>query len=140
MENWRRVWREGLVPELAATGLEALRQGLRNDDKELIQGSTTFPPPLQLTQDCQVAGACAVGYAGWKSENLRTVGEVEEFFARACLAADQRLSEPAGCRWFLNWYDETPRAEMRRILLDELNQVLALKQDTYQKPSSILAA
>ncbi len=34
-------------------------------------------------------------------------------------------SEPAACRWFLNWYDETPRHEMRRCLLAEVNRVLA---------------
>jgi hypothetical protein len=56
---------------------------------------------------------------------LDTVAEVEEFFARACFETDQRLGEPAACRWFLNWYDETPREEMRRQLLAEVNRSLA---------------
>jgi hypothetical protein len=46
-------------------------------------------------------------------------------FARASFEADQRLGELAGCRWFLNWFDETPRAEMRRLLLAEVNRALA---------------
>jgi hypothetical protein len=58
---------------------------------------------------------------------LETVAEVEEFFARVCFEADQRLGEPAACRWFLNWYDEAPRAEMRRLLLAEVNRALALR-------------
>jgi hypothetical protein len=41
---------------------------------------------------------------------------------------DQRLGEPAACRWFLNWFDETPRDEMRRLLLPEVQQLLAERQ------------
>ena len=41
-----------------------------------------------------------------------------------CFAIDQRLGEPAGCRWFLNWFDETPRDEMRRLLLAEVARAL----------------
>ena len=56
-----------------------------------------------------------------------TVGQVEEFFAKACYQADQRLGEPAACRWFLNWFDNTPRAEMRRELLAEVELALAVR-------------
>lgn len=52
---------------------------------------------------------------------MKTIAEVEEGFARACFEADQILGEPAACRWLLNWYDDTPREEMRRELLGELN-------------------
>ena len=72
-------------------------------------------------QDWPVEAACALGYCGWQGDGLETVGEVEEFFARACFEADQRLGEPAACRWFLNWFDDTPRDEMRRELLAEVN-------------------
>jgi hypothetical protein len=66
-----------------------------------------------------------VGFCAWKGDGLETVAEVEEFFARVCFEADQVLGEPAACRWFLNWFDETPRDEMRRQLLPEVNRVLA---------------
>ena len=55
---------------------------------------------------------------------METVAEVEEFFARACFEADQCLGEPAACRWFLNWFDDTPRDEPRRQLLPEVNRLL----------------
>ena len=32
----------------------------------------------------------------------------------------ERLGEPAACRWFLNWFDDTPRDQMRRELLAEV--------------------
>jgi hypothetical protein len=128
MESWRKVWREGLAPLLSNAGLEALGRALVQDDPRLQQGATTTPPPLQCVQDWPVEAACAVGYCGWQGDGLETVGEVEEFFARMCFEIDQRLGEPAGCRWFLNWFDETPREEMRRQLLAEVHHALARRR------------
>lgn len=125
MESWRKVWREGMAPLLSTPGLEALQRALTTDDARLLQGVTTTPPPLQCVQDWPVEAACALGYCGWQGEGLETVAEVEEFFARMCFEIDQRLGEPAACRWFLNWFDETPRDEMRELLLDEVNRFLA---------------
>lgn len=124
MENWRLVWREGFVPVLSTAGLTALRGALIRDDPRLTQGSTTTPPPLMCVQDWPVEAACALGYCGWQGDQLERVGEVEEYFARACFDADARM-EPAACRWFLNWFDETPRDEMRRDLLAEVDLALA---------------
>lgn len=128
MDSWRKVWRDGMEPLISTEGLEALRQALRRDDPRLVQGATTTPPPLMCVQDWPVEAACALGFCAWQGDGLETVGEVEEFFARACFEADQRLGEPAGCRWFLNWYDETPREEMRRLLLEEVARSLALRR------------
>ena len=128
MESWRKVWRDGVVPLLSTEGLEALRRGLTDDDARLIQGATTTPPPLQCVQDWPVEAACGIGYCGWQGEGLETVAEVEEFFAKMCFEIDRNLGEPAGCRWFLNWFDETPRDEMRRELLAEVNRALALRR------------
>jgi hypothetical protein len=124
MESWRKVWRDGLAPQLSRAALAALRGGLMRDDPQLLQGATTSPPPLAYVQDWAVEAACALGYCGWQGEDLETVAEVEEFFARVCYEADQRLGEPAACRWFLNWYDDTPRAAVRRLLLAEVNRTL----------------
>lgn len=128
MEGWRKVWREGFVPVLSKLGLEALARVLKNDDKRLTQGSTTTPPPLMCVQDWPVEAACALGLCGWLGDGLSTVGEVEEHFARCCFEADQRLGEPAACRWFLNWHDDTPRNEMRELLLAEVELALREKQ------------
>ena len=125
MERWKQVWREGFTPFLPTEGLLALRDALETDDPRLTQGSTTTPPPLLCVQDWLVEAACALGFCGWQGQALGTVGEVEEFFARICFEADQRLGEPAACRWFLNWFDDTPRAEMRRELLAEIELALA---------------
>ena len=125
MESWRKVWREGVAPLLSRNALEALQHGLQADDARLIQGATTTPPPLQCVQEWPVEAACALGYCGWQGDGLETVAEVEEFFARMCFEIDQQMGEPAACRWFLNWFDDTPRQEMRRELLVEVQRTLA---------------
>jgi hypothetical protein len=129
MESWRTVWRDGFVPVLSLKGLEALRDALVANDPRIIQGSTTTPPPLMCVQDWPVEAACVLGYCGWQGENLQTVGEVEEYFARCCFAADQNLGESAACRWFLNWFDDTPRDEMRDELLGEVQRAIEDRVD-----------
>jgi hypothetical protein len=114
---------------LSRNALEALRDALRDDDPRLIQGATTTPPPLQCVQDWPVEAACVIGYAGWQGEGLETVAEVEEFFARTSYQIDLACGEPAGCRFFLNWHDETPREEMRRELLPEVERSLNLLRE-----------
>ncbi len=122
MESWKVVWREGLAPLLTDKHLEVLEKGLREDDPKLVQGCTTTPPPLQCVSDWPVEAACLLGYCGWQGDKLTTVGEVEEFFARLCFEIDQKVGEPAGCRWLLNYFDDTPREEMRRELLAEVQR------------------
>jgi hypothetical protein len=80
---------------------------------------------MQCVLDWPVEAACAIGYCGWQGDGLETVGEVEEFFCRLCFEADQRLGEPAAVRFFINWTDESPRDEVRRELLGEVNLALA---------------
>jgi hypothetical protein len=128
MDSWRKVWRDGLAPLISTAGLEALRAALSSDDARLLQGATTTPPPLQCVQDWPVEAACVLGYCGWQGEGLQSVAEVEDYFARLCFEVDQRLGEPAACRWFLNWFDETPRDEMRSLLLPEVTRTLAQRR------------
>lgn len=124
MESWRKVWRDGVVPSLSTNGLKSLLKALESDDPKLTQGSTTTPPPMQCVLSWPCEGACVIGYCAWQGDGLETVGEVEEFFAKLCFEADQRLGEPAAIRYFLNWTDDTPRDEMRRLLAEEVNKSL----------------
>jgi len=128
MENWKKVWRNGLAPLLSAQELASLRHALIRDDPRLIQKSTCCPPPSEIFEEEAVEGACALGFCGWQGDGLETVGEVESFFIRTCSAADESLGELAACRHFLNWFDETPREDMRRHLLKEVNTALNQRQ------------
>ncbi len=128
METWRKVWREGIAPYLAKypAGLEALYNGLVNDDLKILQGATTSPPPLMCVADWDCEAGCIIAYVGMNADNptIKSVGEVEAFFACCCFEADKLLGEPAAIRWFLNWADETPRDEMRCLLLPEVRRAL----------------
>lgn len=129
METWRQVWRDGFVPIIPLDSLKFLRDAVARDDSRLTQGSTTTPPPLMCVADWPVEAACALGYCGvneFGGFGTAKVGQVEEIFAKLCFQADQRLGEPAACRHFLNWFDDTPRDEMRREMLAELT--LAIEQ------------
>jgi hypothetical protein len=125
MQAWQRSFREGIAPLLSTPGLLALKKALAVDDPALIQGATTDPPPLSAVKDWPVEAACAVAYAGWRGKGLETIDQVEDYFVRICFGADKLLGEPAGCRWFLHWFDETPRPQMRLALLAEINLELA---------------
>ena len=119
MESWRLVWRDGFVPVISTAGLESPAGCVAGRRSAAHAGQHHHPAPASCA--CRtgrskppVPSATAAG----RAIDLDTVGEVEEFFARVCFEADQRLGEPAACRWFLNWFDDTPRDEMRRELLD----------------------
>lgn len=129
--SWRKAWREGVVPNVSTAALQALARGLEENDPRLVQGATTSPPPLQCVREWPVEAACGLGYMGWQGENLETVAEVEEYFTRMCFEIDQKLGEPAACRWFLNWFDETPRQEMRDALLCEVRLAIAQRGDNH---------
>jgi hypothetical protein len=127
METWRKVWREGLAPQFSIAALSALRRALLTNDGRLMQGITTSPPPLPFVGDWVVGSACAVAFCGWQGERLRTVAQVEEYFARVYRQADCLLGEAGACRWFLNWFDDTPRDQMRAELVAEVDRAIALR-------------
>lgn len=127
MELWRIAFR-AFVPSLPQEGLVALREAAQSNDPDLLQGQTTLPPAFSTCQDWPCEGGCAVSYAFWRG-GLVTVGEVEEAFAQACYEADVRLKEPAGCRHWLNRFDEGERTVVLAELLVEVEFALGLRGD-----------
>jgi hypothetical protein len=127
IEAWRRAWR-AIAAQLSTKALRALRKALENDDPRLIQSATTSPPPLQAVQDWPVQAACSLGYCGWQGYGLATVGEVHEYFAQVCFDAGERLGQEDGVRYFLQWFDETPRDTMRFALLVEVLRELCCRE------------
>lgn len=134
MESWRQVWRDGFAKVLPLAGLVALRDALANDDKRLVQGVTTVPRPYsQEANDCPAEAACAIGFCGWQSERLSTARDVGRFFIDACRECGWLLlDEETDFGNFLGWFDRTPRDEMRRELLSEVE--LAITSRTGARP------
>lgn len=118
--RWRHVWRLGLAPFISSRGLAALETALETDDSRLLQGATCSPPLLEVWSARKICAACALGWTGWHGEDLRSIGAVADYFHRLCDQADEALNEPGASRFFLNWYDDAPRDEMRQQLLAEV--------------------
>ncbi len=125
MNGWKRGWRLGIAPLLTPAGLLALKKALETDDPRLVQGATTEPLPIALFAEEAVVGACAVGFCLWQSSGLDRVGVLHAAFRRLVASADDLLDEPLGTIAFLNWFDDTPRDEMRRELLAEMTGAVA---------------
>lgn len=123
--EWQVVFREGFGPVIGRYGLAVLLEALRRNDSRIIQQATTDPPPLLVNSDCPVSRADPVAFCGWQAIGLGTVGDLEEYFARICYEVDSRIGRPGGCRWFLNWVDDTPRGEMVARLVEEVEAYLS---------------
>lgn len=124
MEAWQKTWREGFAPQLDMAQLSTLREALVNNDPRLIQGTTTSPPAMMCVQDWPTEAACALGLCAAKlfgGLGTAKIRDVEEQFALMCASADVRLNEAAACRYFLNFFDQTPRDRMRGLLLAEID-------------------
>lgn len=133
MESWRYVFRHGFAPVLPLEGLKILKVALETDDRFLLQGRTTFPTQLEDVADdrtceagCPIATCGVAEHGGY---GVATVGQVQDFFAKSCFDADQKLGDPASCRRLLNWIDGTDRDEMRRELLAEVNLAITQKDN-----------
>jgi hypothetical protein len=119
-EEWRRVWRLGLAPLLGTPGLLALRDGLRRFDQGVRVAETVLPPCIPETRDWPCEGACVLGYAVWKGESLKTLGEVLDRFRLVLAECDRRLGKARAAEAFLTALDAWPYERLRRNLLPEV--------------------
>lgn len=113
MESWRLVWREGIAPNLPLLGLLLAARALAENSVEIVQGATTSPPPLLALVDQPAQAADLISFCNWKGWLLQTIGEIEEAFSQVCYDCDYQIGEPAACRWFLNWWDDSDRTVLR---------------------------
>lgn len=130
MEPWRKVWREGIAPQLTDAELSLLRDAIESNDRRLTQQQTTKPLPLEVNADSDCEGADILGYAAMVSSNKPTVRAVESSWMRLCERADDLLGNEDSLRDFIRWYDDVPREEMRRELLREVSNELTIRQAT----------
>lgn len=133
MELWRKVWREGVAPQLSDLALRQLWFALKEDNIRVQQQVVTIPPPLEAEAGAKCLAGCPIAFCGM-AEGRKTVREVEDYFADICAGADRAMGEPASVRWFLNTIDdEWTRDQMRDNLLPEVE--LALEQRGKKVPA-----
>jgi hypothetical protein len=124
MDAWQKVWREGFAPQMTVVGLRALAVALEEDDPALIQGRTARPPVGDHGPDLPIDGACGVAFPIWKGDDLATVLKVERRFNDMCYRVKKELGRPTAVGEFLEWFDQSPRSEMRTELLAEVRLTL----------------
>lgn len=134
MEAWKKCLREGFFPDMPTEGLVAALDALDRRDPALIQCLTAASNDITPEGEGRVCGACFVAYVYWRGEGLETNRQVQEAFARACLGADERLGEKAGCRYFLNKYDESVRNDFFPVLAVEVSLELYRRGVRYRRP------
>lgn len=136
MQTWQRIWREGIAPQLPATGLEALARALEQDSPELLQTATVLPPPIQPMAQAPVEACCALAFAIWKGDQLDTVQALDEGFGRLCEEVGKQLGDPDAAGLFFRWFDDAPRPRMRTELLAEVNAELDRRRDSTRTPAA----
>jgi hypothetical protein len=80
--------------------------------------------------DWTAEGACGLCWltADGDKPDVFTVGQLERLFMDAAWECDKRLGEPGAIRYWLNWFDDAPREEMRAALLAEIDRALAERE------------
>jgi len=135
MENWKRVWRRGIAPLCSTATLRKLEQVLESDSPQLTQGDTVRPYPViykslpinHPSQPCNSApdAACLIAWIGWQGgeATLTKTKDVAAWFGHATEKIVALVGFDEFCV-FLNWFDETPRPDMRHLLLEEVRRSL----------------
>jgi hypothetical protein len=139
-ERWRIAWRDCIAPLMSERALKVLAEALETDDQRLVQSGTVVPDGHPMLAEREPTGACAIGLMGWLGYELRTAEKVIDFFERtseraihnAILLAQDRGEDNKQQRTgaammgdFLEWFDSSPRDQMRFDLLQEVWRSLA---------------
>ncbi len=136
MDDWKRAFREGFLAVATRQSLERVRGLLLDDSPSLVQKVTAVNAAgvagSSAGEDA-CAGACLVAQLSWRE---RTVYRAYFDFSLDSDAIDLALrrkkvvsggdpERTLTSRDLTRWYDRTPRDEMRRELIAEIDLALA---------------
>lgn len=121
----------GFEPQLSTRALLEMRRGLREDDPRLTQHFTTVPATMGLASNLPMEGGCPLAYGLWLGDGLKTICEVEQRWCDLVKEADRRLGNDGSYDCFMTWVDHMPRAEMCRLLLEEVELSLTGRLPAY---------
>lgn len=128
MEAAMKVLRMGFLPYWTDETILRLLTALEADDPLLVQEVTCIPLPLPTNYNQQVEGLCPIAFCSVSNPSNVTVGTAEILFANACATANEVMGKPySHCR-FLEWYDNTPRAEAFAALAAEIKDELSRRK------------
>lgn len=126
--SWQWAW-QALAAQQTDAELTSLAEALERNDSRLLQGATCEPAPMEWYFGDEVERACGVCWGLWQVRKCYRVGELDNAFRATLFAADQLLAEPAATRFFVNWFDETPRSIVFPALALEVRAELARRAE-----------
>ena len=124
IEPWRRVWRNGIAPQLSGRQLYALHTALKINSGTLTQ-ETVVAPLVSLDEYAEVEQCCPSAFPGLMA-GCTSVYELFMWWKTLCNRCDLYIAEKGTMAQYLNWESVTPRDVMRRELLAECTLALAM--------------
>lgn len=123
IRDWRKVWREGIAPQMETTGLHELKVALGLDLDELIQGSAILE---ETGQDplAPITGCNPVVYPFWLCGHCATIDQGWARFTEVSFQADQNLATLGCMATFLKFWDENERSLAFSELQSEVEEIL----------------
>lgn len=140
MEQWRRYFRHGIAPLVENAQLEYVLGILKSDSEKMCQGDTVILRKViaesGLTYyhgDLPPVSGCFVSLIHMSDEKL-TANEVDAKFGPfLCrVGLNHGLSSH-----FINWFDDSPREEVRRELIAEIELVLDARNPKRSEPAKV---
>jgi hypothetical protein len=125
---WRDSWRQAVAPRLPEAGLVELADALRRDDSRLVQANGRDPDLCDGGPGGAILRADAIGYALWQGHGLTTTAGMNRRVERLVFGTDPEGRCHLSAWPFLEWYDATPRGEMRRELLAEVEREISRRR------------
>lgn len=136
----RKVWRNGIAPQLRLDQLKSLKAALERDDPKIIQGAC-----MQYrdgTWWSPVVGTCAIVFNAW-NDGVSSDEALGMFFNEVCQRSDRLLQFGLSTADFISWFDSTPREEMRKAFIAELAYEIEQRELQLEKlrrnPQNLLA-
>jgi hypothetical protein len=135
-EAWRKVWREGVAPQLSTEGLQGLLDALKRDDSRIITGATTEPPAFSAASSLPIERCDPVIFAmlDGHSPAACTVGLMDEAFGRLAIRCSELCGMPRAIGTLLCWLDEQDRETWRIELMRETSLALIGRMPSQETP------
>jgi hypothetical protein len=126
IEAWRKIWREGLVPQLSTDGLQGLLDALKRNDSRIITGATTEPPAFSAASNLPIERCDPIIWAMLDGHGPAacTVGLMDEAFARLAIRCSELCGMPRAIGTLLCWIDDQDRETWRTELMREIHLAL----------------
>ena len=140
LREFRRIFRDGVLPQWSDRQLAAVGHALATDDPSLIQERTTRPTYRAESHNGHVLAhaGCLVCYPGWRC-GVETIGALDSYFAEVTHRMMMRTN-PRDVEFFFEVFDGADRAELWPVLLGAVKAEEARRTEAKERAVEDLVA